>query len=174
MRQKPQRIMSMSKRSDVNKIICIDGDCETSGVERSQLKKETALLFAKSEFVPGVVSLDTYFEKNKQLSTERSFFCAFRHESVLAVLLARVVFETADLDYIICDVDFRGQGFAHELLNEFVRFCRQNTVTKILLEVSVKNTVALAFYKGHGFSEIAVRRAYYANGDDAAILEKLL
>ena len=42
----------------------------------------------------------------------------------------------------------------------------------MLLEVSARNTGALAFYGAEGFTEIARRRRYYRDGADAVVMER--
>ena len=44
----------------------------------------------------------------------------------------------------------------------------------MLLEVAESNEDALAFYRLRDYSEIARRRAYYADGEDALVLERRL
>jgi len=42
-----------------------------------------------------------------------------------------------------------------------------------LIDVAANNTGALAFYARVGFKEIARRKRYYANGDDAILMQKV-
>lgn len=47
-------------------------------------------------------------------------------------------------------------------------------VKRVFLEVSTANAAAQALYDRAGYSEIGRRRAYYADGTDALVLEKWL
>ena len=48
---------------------------------------------------------------------------------------------------------------------------RHKKVEQIHLEVSEKNTAALALYEKSGFREIARRRKYYKDGSDAVVMK---
>jgi ribosomal-protein-alanine N-acetyltransferase len=60
----------------------------------------------------------------------------------------------------------RRRGLAHRLLAEVA-------APRTLLEVSVDNEAALAFYAAEGFTEIARRRRYYRDGSDALVLQRV-
>lgn len=47
-------------------------------------------------------------------------------------------------------------------------------IKRIFLEVSVKNLAAIHLYRKNGFRQISLRRNYYANNDDAIIMEKTM
>jgi len=61
---------------------------------------------------------------------------------------------------------FRGQGFAREILAQFLEKCRSD----VFLEVRSKNTAAIALYKSAGFEQVGLRKGYY--GDDDAVVYK--
>lgn len=69
------------------------------------------------------------------------------------------------------------QGFGRRLLDEVMARMRSQTMRRMLLEVRPSNTAALALYRSAGFSQIGVRKAYYAAGagrEDAIVMECLL
>jgi ribosomal-protein-alanine N-acetyltransferase len=63
--------------------------------------------------------------------------------------------------------DRRRRGLAHALLSAAA------TGDRVLLEVSERNTGAIAFYAAEGFTEIARRRRYYRDGSAAVVMERL-
>ena len=63
--------------------------------------------------------------------------------------------------------DRRRRGLAHALL------AAAATGDRVLLEVSERNTGAIAFYAAEGFTEIARRRRYYRDGSAAVVMERL-
>ncbi len=82
------------------------------------------------------------------------------------------LFETAELLNIAVDTAYRGRGIGEKLLTAIHDQAKAMGAERILLEVRVSNAPAIALYKKHGYEKIAVRKNYYANGEDADIMEK--
>ena len=85
-----------------------------------------------------------------------------------------ISFDTADVELVLVDKDFRGRGIAKELLTKALKEIKDKNVSKVLLEVRKDNDLALSLYKGNGFSQINVRKKYYEDWTDALILAKEL
>ena len=84
------------------------------------------------------------------------------------------LFETAELLNIAVDTAYRGRGIGEMLLTAVHEQAKRLGAERILLEVRVSNTPAIALYKKHGYEKIAIRKNYYGNGEDADIMEKKL
>ncbi len=82
------------------------------------------------------------------------------------------LFETAELLNIAVDTAYRGRGIGEKLLMAVHEKAKAMGAERILLEVRVSNAPAIAMYEKHGYIKIAVRKRYYANGEDADIMEK--
>ncbi|AFM11424.1 GNAT family N-acetyltransferase [Turneriella parva] len=65
----------------------------------------------------------------------------------------------------------RRRGLANELLRLTES---QISGGRCLIEVAAQNISAVRFYAKAGFSEFARRKRYYANGDDAILMQKFL
>lgn len=81
-------------------------------------------------------------------------------------------FEQADVLLIAVSPNYRGKGCGKLLLENALDFLKFSQVKSVFLEVRKSNTVARACYIGRGFKEIAVRKGYYSDGEDAIIMEK--
>lgn len=69
----------------------------------------------------------------------------------------------------------RRRGVARQLLGTAFDAARDRGLTLATLEVRVHNGAAIALYESMGFQRIAVRKAYYAdNGEDALVMLKSL
>jgi [ribosomal protein S18]-alanine N-acetyltransferase len=79
--------------------------------------------------------------------------------------------DVVDLHRIAVHPDHRRSGVAHRLLARVVGEARAD---RMLVEVSVANEGALAFYVAEGFTLIDTRRRYYRDGADALVLQRLL
>lgn len=66
---------------------------------------------------------------------------------------------------------FRRRGLAGKLLHHLLGRCPAGTLEKVLLEVRVSNVGAIALYRDFGFTDSAVRKSYYADGEDALLME---
>ena len=65
----------------------------------------------------------------------------------------------------------RGRGFGRLLVHGLVSLARQNAMDVATLECRVSNTEARALYADYGFYEVGLRKRYYAdNGEDAVIM----
>jgi ribosomal-protein-alanine N-acetyltransferase len=79
--------------------------------------------------------------------------------------------DVADLERIATRPAARGRGRARELLEDVLDDARDRGAERMLLEVAADNAVAVALYESCGFATIATRRAYYAGGVDALVME---
>ena len=66
------------------------------------------------------------------------------------------------------DEKYQNQGIGKLLYYEVEKY----SYGIISLEVRVSNLRAINFYKNRGFHEVAVRKAYYSNGEDAILMVK--
>ena len=84
------------------------------------------------------------------------------------------VLDSADIISIVVHKDYTKKGIATLLLQEIFAFAKENNIQKIMLEVRRSNLPAQKLYEKHGFKQIAIRKKYYDNTEDALIYEKEL
>lgn len=68
----------------------------------------------------------------------------------------------------------RAQGIGSMLINEIETRFRAAGCDSIFLEVAVNNSVAMRFYKRHGFSVLKTLRRYYPGDLDGLLMGKVL
>ena len=66
--------------------------------------------------------------------------------------------------------DSKREGIGSKLLESFEERSRKQDSNSIWLEVRASNSAAIAFYKSADFSQISVRKGFYANPPEDAIL----
>lgn len=67
--------------------------------------------------------------------------------------------------------DYRGRKIGDELVKALVELCRENNIVSMTLEVRVSNIVAQNLYKKYGFKLAGIRKEYYSdNKEDAMIM----
>jgi ribosomal-protein-alanine N-acetyltransferase len=68
----------------------------------------------------------------------------------------------------------RRKGYGAQLLNRAEAILVDYGAEAYDLQVDVTNSVAISFYKKHGFQILRTLRRYYANGNDAYLMNKEL
>ena len=58
------------------------------------------------------------------------------------------------------------------MMNFVVKVCEKSNITSLTLEVRESNVKAINLYKKFGLKEVAVRKAYYNNGENALLMER--
>ncbi|WP_042277621.1 ribosomal protein S18-alanine N-acetyltransferase [[Clostridium] dakarense] len=67
--------------------------------------------------------------------------------------------------------DYRGKKIGDELVKELVKLCKENNIVSMTLEVRTSNIVAQNLYKKYGFKLAGIRKEYYSdNKEDAMIM----
>lgn len=86
--------------------------------------------------------------------------------------LLRVVADEAEILTIGVIPGARSRGMGRQLLESLEETAQTAGAVRVFLEVSRANAAARRLYDQAGYSEIGLRKAYYADGNDAHILEK--
>ena len=85
-----------------------------------------------------------------------------------------MLFERAEIDDVATCPDARGKGVANALMQTFEEHAKHMGASECLLEVRVGNLPALSLYRKRGYENVTVRKRYYADGEDALVLKKIL
>lgn len=64
----------------------------------------------------------------------------------------------------------RNQGLGQEVLKNFINLCENNQCEIIILEVRENNKSAISLYEKLHFNIVGVRKKYYQNPDESAVL----
>ncbi len=71
--------------------------------------------------------------------------------------------------------DHRRRGYARQMLDRTLEVCSEQRLQYVTLEVRVGNTAAITLYESLGFARIGLRKAYYQdNREDALVLALVL
>jgi ribosomal-protein-alanine N-acetyltransferase len=93
-------------------------------------------------------------------------------DGLLGYVVLRRAADEAELLRVGVRPRARRAGLASALLELGLGWAAGAGATRIFLEVSSRNTDALAFYLQRGFERIGRRQAYYGPGDDALLLAR--
>ncbi len=86
---------------------------------------------------------------------------------VVAFAVAWLVADEVHVLNVATDPELRRRGAGRALMTHLLDLARSRDVRHMLLEVRRSNAAAIALYRGLGFYAMGVRRAYYADGEDA-------
>lgn len=80
------------------------------------------------------------------------------------------VLDEAQITNIAVREDRRGQGVGRELIRTLEKDCASRGAAVVILECRAGNTPALHLYKKAGFTEAGVRKRYYENPTEDAVI----
>ncbi len=81
------------------------------------------------------------------------------------------IFEEGHITNIAVDAPYRGRGLGRALTEALMQYAANLGVQYLTLEVRRSNAVAQSLYKSLGFVELGVRKRYYEdNGEDALLM----
>ena len=92
---------------------------------------------------------------------------------VIAYVIGRMIAPEAEIYRIATSPEYRRRGIAYRLLDYAVKCERGRGLECVFLEVRSKNVAARNLYRAYGFTDEGVRRGYYKDpADDAVIMVK--
>ena len=91
-------------------------------------------------------------------------------EGMAGYLIFYYVLEEGEIARIATAHSVRRQGAASQMFRKLLDFCREHKITRIMLEVRENNEVARQFYGKCGFTKDGIRRNYYENPKENAVL----
>jgi ribosomal-protein-alanine acetyltransferase len=92
---------------------------------------------------------------------------------IFAFLIAHRVDTAWELENIVVAAAARRRGIGQRLLGELIEQVRSTQGSEISLEVRQSNHAARSLYRKAGFAEVGLRRSYYSNPPEDAILCRL-
>lgn len=97
-------------------------------------------------------------------------FVAVEGDSLLGFAVCRLVLDTCELESIAVATEARRRGIGAILLAAATDFAAERGATRMELEVRAGNSTAIDFYTRMGFAQDGLRRGYYRNPDEDAVL----
>ena len=66
--------------------------------------------------------------------------------------------------------DYRRKGIGAKIVNSLIDYSKENSLAFLSLEVRVSNIPAISLYKSFGFKEVGVRKNFYSNPKEDALI----
>ncbi len=93
-----------------------------------------------------------------------------QEERILGYANLRILAGEAEIQRIAVHPDYRGLGIGRKLMDTMVTYATESRAGVIRLEVRESNTAARSLYESYGFVTEAVRKAYYHNPAEDALM----
>lgn len=107
--------------------------------------------------------------KEDAMQDNKIIICAFNENEVVGFICGAFAADQSDIISVAVRPESRRQGIADILINDFEN-ALPDIVESIFLEVRESNSPAQALYTKHGFEKISVRKNYYEQPDENAII----
>ena len=91
---------------------------------------------------------------------------------ILGFLISEKTIDEVSIILIYVSQNHRHQGVGSMLIDYLIK--NVDNCSRILLEVSSSNDIAISLYLKKGFTQINTRKNYYKDGSDAYVMEKRL
>lgn len=99
------------------------------------------------------------------------YFVAKINDKVVGFAGTWIILDEAHITNIAIDPNYRKQGIASKLLKELLSYCKDHKkCTAFTLEVRSSNKAAKALYEKHNFKQDGIRKGYYEDTKEDAIL----
>ena len=135
---------------------------------RSRPDDSTAISLAEASIFPDPWSKS---DVTSTICTEGAMcFTAEEDGKPVAYVLGRVIPPEGEIYRVAVIPEYRKRGIGYRLLDYAVKTERGRGLEILFLEVRSRNTAALALYRAYGFRQMGIRRRYYKNPEDDAII----
>lgn len=91
-------------------------------------------------------------------------------DALTGYVILYYVLDECEIARIAVKQEARRKGAATELLRAVLQFCEENNIERLMLDVRESNLPALAFYKKNGFVQDGIRKRFYTDPVEDAIL----
>ncbi len=92
--------------------------------------------------------------------------------AVVGYIIALKVYDEVHILNLAVHPEYRRKGIGRGLLSECLRYFSDKGIRSAILEVRVRNKNAIMLYEKAGFKSIGLRRKYYSDtGEDALVMK---
>ena len=118
-----------------------------------------------------ILSPWTYEMIKDELSLPHTLYLIAEDEGGAAGFIgASIMIDSADITNVAVLPEKRRMGAGRALVDAMIAELSKRGVTEVLLEVRAHGIPAIELYKGCGFEQISVRRNYYKDPTDDALI----
>lgn len=142
--------------------------------------RNSKCIFAENSDLDGIVEMekeyfaDSWSENSVKLHIDNKKVIVIKFgENILGYCIFMVAADEGEILRIATRKNIRKAGLGKKLLTSVISEMKKSGVNEVFLEVRAGNGSAIALYKSIGFSEIGIRKGYYKDNNEDAILFRL-
>ncbi len=108
-----------------------------------------------------------------EFNIKRSYnrVCKDSSGKLVAYCLSWLIHDEVHILKIAVHKDYRGKGIARRLITDVIEYAKTKGATHAVLEVRTDNKPAISLYEKLGFKAVRIRKNYYQEtGDDALVM----
>lgn len=106
-----------------------------------------------------------------EADNELAHYVVALHEDTVVGFGGMWIFlDEADITNIAVAPDFHGLQIGSKIVAALLNICRKKNIAGITLEVRVSNIIALKLYRKFGFIEEGIRKKFYENNNEDAVI----
>ncbi len=121
---------------------------------------------------------DSWSKEEYQNGLDRNYIhslVAKKDNIVVGYCILSLIADEGEIQQIAVEKSNRCLKIGNRLLKHAISFGKEHGMSKLFLEVRSSNEAAKSLYKNNGFENIGIRKAYYSdNGEDAIIMQLLI
>ena len=101
------------------------------------------------------------------------FIACCENSQIVGYVNASVILDEAELNRLAVFGTHRGKGIGKLLVDTLLDYLKGQNITLVRLEVRASNHPAISLYNSKKFKQYAVRKNYYSNPEEDAVLMSL-
>lgn len=106
-------------------------------------------------------------------SNNSIYFVAKINDIIVGYIAANLLYDHIDILSVLVDNNHKRKHIASTLLSYVITYAKEKDITDILLEVRTSNLSAQKLYEKFNFDKISIRKKYYPDNLEDAIIYKL-
>ncbi|MDD2376375.1 MAG: ribosomal protein S18-alanine N-acetyltransferase [Clostridia bacterium] len=106
-------------------------------------------------------------------SSNAIYFVAKLNNIIIGYIAANLLYDHIDILSVLVSNEYVKNGIASTLLSAVLNYAININISEILLEVRLTNIPAQRLYEKFGFNKINIRKKYYQDNLEDAIIYKL-
>ena len=110
---------------------------------------------------------------NELVSPSSYIWGILKEDKIIGYICFWIVADEIHIMNIAVHPDMRGKGMARLLLNKLIQLAINKNISNIWLEVRPSNKIAINLYERFGFKRVGVRKGYYSDTQEDAIIMSL-
>lgn len=128
-----------------------------------------------------IIQMNQTFGWTKQQSEENfqqphtEYYCLVDKKTVIGFVSLHHLLDECSILHVFIESNYRKQKLATALMSYVMKQLEYREVKHIFLEVRVSNHAAIRLYQACGFETLTIRKSYYTNPvEDALLMQKKL